>query len=131
MKLLNTPAFWIVVALVAGAAIIVLFRSRSRSEWGFREAVQSSEQWSRDMDRANREWERAVAQAKQWDEAQVTAAVHRFVFDVPSSQQVAREARVLESLGSRIYPSVFQILSGRSVGEKLCAEESPILQVKD
>ncbi len=119
MKLFTTPAFWIVVAIFTLAAVVVLFRSRARHEWGFREAVQNPEQWSRNIERASRELERAIEEAKDWDESKVSAAVNRFVFDVSSSQQAPLDARVLKSMGPQVYPAVLQILADASKQEKL------------
>lgn len=117
--MLNTRMRWIIVAIVTIAVVIIIFRSRTRSEWGFREAVKSPEQWSREMERASRELERATEEAKHWDEAQVSAAVNRFVFDVSSSQEAPGDARVLKSLGPRVHPAVLQILGDVSRRSKL------------
>lgn len=117
--MLTSPLLWIIVAIVAIAAVVVIFRFRARSEWGFREVVKDPGQWSSEMERASRALERATEEAKQWNESQVSAAVNHFVFDVSSSLEASGDARILKSLGTRIHPTVLQILGDTSRRSKL------------
>jgi hypothetical protein len=121
MKIVNSPVFWVVAAIVAIGTITVLLRSRTHGDWGFKEALQNPEQWSREAERANREFERAMENARHWDESQITSAVNRFLFEVSSSRDAAKEAAVLKSLGPRVHPVVLQILGDASQRSRLVA----------
>src|SRR2546426_10099706 len=115
MKTGITPIFWMLVAIATIAAVMILFRAHPRRQWGFKESVKDPKQWGEDIEQSSRALERAIEEAKQWTEAQISAAVYRFVFDVVSSQDAGEDANVLESLGPRIHSSVLQILSDDSL----------------
>ncbi len=118
MKMLSSPVLWIAVAIAAIAAVIWVLRSRTGSEWGFRDIVKNPKLWS-NIQEAGRAVDREVEEAKQWNESQISAAVNRFIFDVASSQEASGDAKVLESLGPRVHPTVMQILSDASRRAKL------------
>ena len=109
---------WIVVAIAATAAVILVLRSRTRNEWGFRDIVKNPKLWS-NIEETGRAVDRAVEEAKQWNESQISTAVNRFLFEVASSQEASADAKVLESLGPRVHPAVLQILSDASQRAKL------------
>jgi len=118
MKTLNSPVLWVLVAILVTVAIILIVNSRTRSDWGFKDVVKDPKLWS-EMGEARQAIDRAAEEAKQWNESQIVVAVNRFVFDIAGNQDGATEARVLESLGSRVHPAILQILSDVSQRTRL------------
>ncbi len=116
--MLNSPALWIIVAIVATTAVIFVLRSRTRHEWGFKDVVKNPKMWS-EMAAAGEAVDREAEEAKQWNDFQISAAVNRFVFDIKSSQEASGDARVLKSMGSRVHPTILKILGDASRRAKL------------
>ena len=96
-------------------------RNRKDGGWDFKEAVKSPQRWVSHIERVTKAIERDSRAASRWSDAQLSEAVHRFIFDVPTAREASGEASVLKSLGSRVSLPVLQILGNTSLHSRLVA----------
>src|SRR4051812_31608008 len=101
----------LLTTLIVGSALActALWHWRKNRNWGFQDLVRNPKLWDQ-LGVPEDEMEQALAAARRWSDAEVDAAVHKFVFKVANSDDAWAEKRMLHELGSRTHPNILAIL---------------------
>ncbi len=121
MSNFRSPIIWTVAAILVLSVIYVialLVRNSRQKEWGFKDVVRNPEYWEQ-MVKSRRGSAEEIAKAQSWDDAQVTAAIDKFVLHTPSSSSAQTLRKSLQSLGPRTHAHLLTLLADPALRQKL------------
>ena len=119
MSVFQSPILWVVVVVIAVAAIFLFIKNRNpAARGGFVDYLKDPEGQEDCVESQERE-EAAVKAAQDWDDEKVASMTRRFALEATSTHEVSDQIGILRSLGERTHPAVLNLLRDASLYDRL------------
>ena len=119
MKIGLRALLWLMLLMCAGVVVMfVVVGKGSSHDGGFKDVVKNPEYWDK-VTRANAEVADSAAESKNWSDQKVSSVVRNYVLEQKTSRDASGEAKILRSLGARMYPTVLELLGDSSLYGRL------------
>jgi HEAT repeat protein len=119
MNLLTSSTLWIIFALVAAVVVVSVYMSSSERPGGFKDVLKNPQEYQEALDTADRDYQRALSEARKFTDQELAALVRHFVLEVRSSREADIDKRLLVALALRTQTAVIDLLGDSTLREQL------------